>query len=863
MKKIFFSLLAIAAIASCAKTEAVYEGADSEIKLVPVTALQTKANVLAAIDGTEYPTAENFDVYGYWKNVGAGQTYTDGQSYFGGAVEFTNKGNYWGGVTPYYWPKNGALRFAAYSPADLDLAHNQEGDTFSVDGYAQPSNTAETWDFLVAPTSESYTAMTATEKVSVVFEHALSWITLQVKAKDAAAEDVFTIKSVKINGVNTTADFEASMLGQEMVQYESWTNWGTPAEYVVFDGVQGVTAEPTVIETTPAGTLVIPQTTTNVTVVFNQKGVNGTMDMTDMEVNLDLVLNQDNEPWRPGYHYIYTLVFGLDEILINPSVDIWNEYVVGELDPEAINVSTAAQLEAALANEDATKITFQADIAGQFNVPEVAGRTLTIDGNGYELNGSFTLIGNSSYTSATTLFQNINFVAADAADVAVDAFVWGGTLNGDTSTRYPDNVTIKNCTFTATGSAVETVVGAKFWSLKDNLVVEGCTANGLHSLMQLTSCGDATVAVEDVTVENCKNGISLQYAGKTTISNSNITAREYGVRADGCKANTSIVNTTIEAKQPVIVRNVTVDGYVLNVDDKTTLTTAEDYQVIFTAKSDDVAYVAPTASYTFNGPATLKVFPKPAAWVETAEELAAALTADKENIAVVLSADIDLPIASLGQQTGGSGEYKLGGESTKTITIDLGGKTLNITTTYWSGIGAKNADAKIVIKNGTMTSSQATGTWNSYDLTFANCNYEIANVEFSKAIAFTNANKTVVLNDVTINETHDYYAMWISAKGQDVKINGLTINSTGRGIKIDEQYVGAPAKVTMKVENATFKTAKKAAILVKSAAGAAIALNNVDITATPDTVNAVWVDSDSAAYADKVTVTGGNVVVEE
>ena len=90
MKKIFFSLLAIAAIASCAKTEAVYEGADSEIKLVPVTALQTKANVLAAIDGTEYPTAENFDVYGYWKNVGAGQTYTDGQSYFGGAVEFTN-----------------------------------------------------------------------------------------------------------------------------------------------------------------------------------------------------------------------------------------------------------------------------------------------------------------------------------------------------------------------------------------------------------------------------------------------------------------------------------------------------------------------------------------------------------------------------------------------------------------------------------------------------------------------------------------------------------------------------------------------------------------------------------------------------
>ena len=39
MKKIFFSLLAIAALASCAKTEAVYTEADSEIKLAPVASM--------------------------------------------------------------------------------------------------------------------------------------------------------------------------------------------------------------------------------------------------------------------------------------------------------------------------------------------------------------------------------------------------------------------------------------------------------------------------------------------------------------------------------------------------------------------------------------------------------------------------------------------------------------------------------------------------------------------------------------------------------------------------------------------------------------------------------------------------------
>ena len=250
--------------------------------------------------------------------------------------------------------------------------------------------------------------------------------------------------------------------------------------------------------------------------------------------------------------------------------------------------------------------------------------------------------------------------------------------------------------------------------------------------------------------------------------------------------------------------------------------------------------------------------------VASADGLAKVLTGDEKNIHVVLAANIDLPISTLGQQTGGSGEYKLGGEDTESITIDLNGKKLNITTTYWSAIGAKNDNAVFTIKNGSMTSSQATGTWNSYDLTFANCNYEIENVTFDKAIALSNAGKNVALNDVTINETHDYYALWITAEGQTVTVDGLTVNSDGRGIKIDEQYVDAPAKkVTLDVSNATFKTAKKAAIMVKSAAGADITLSNVDITkVAADSINAVWVDEDAAAHADKVTVTGGSVVVE-
>lgn len=278
------------------------------------------------------------------------------------------------------------------------------------------------------------------------------------------------------------------------------------------------------------------------------------------------------------------------------------------------------------------------------------------------------------------------------------------------------------------------------------------------------------------------------------------------------------------------------------------------------AEGPNTNFVAPGYVVEQNGDIYTVSAPK----ATDATSLAAILTADLEEISVILSSDIDLPISSLGSQTPGSGEYKLGSENTKNIIIDLNGNKLNITTSYWSGIGAKNADATITIKNGTMTSSQATGTWNSYDVTFANCNYVINDVVFEKAIAFTNSNKTVSLNNVTINETHDYYAMWISAKGQTVNVKDCSIVSAGRGIKIDEQYVDSPALVTMNIDGTSFETSKKAAVMVKSVAGAVINWgegNNISKVAADDFFE-VWVDSDAAASADKVVVNGAEVKVE-
>ena len=216
---------------------------------------------------------------------------------------------------------------------------------------------------------------------------------------------------------------------------------------------------------------------------------------------------------------------------------------------------------------------------------------------------------------------------------------------------------------------------------------------------------------------------------------------------------------------------------------------------------------------------------------------------------------------------------KWGGKDTKLIIIDgqnvatraaAENYTLTFNTTYRLHIETVNPDAKVILRNLNVTTNKESGTWDIYDIQF-NCNVDIENVNFQKAIAFVKAGQTVTMKNVTINESHDYYAMWISAVGQTVNIDNLVVNSEGRGIKIDEEYLDASevAKVTLNINGADFNTKKKAAIMVKSVAGADITLSNVDIAGVAaDSSNEVWVDEDAANTINKVNVIGGSMIVE-
>ena len=477
------------------------------------------------------------------------------------------------------------------------------------------------------------------------------------------------------------------------------------------------------------------------------------------------------------------------------------------------------------------------------NKDDFEGKTLLLT-NDINLNGyHWTPIGNvTSYPGISFHgtfdgqgYTISNLTASDNAKGYAAAGLFGSLMG------TVKNVTLKNVNIHSTHYAGAVVA----YSSKNGATVENCHVDGgtITSVPEYTGSaydngdnagGIIGYYVTDDKVTNC------------TAKNLTITAyRELG-GITGCGPQSGMTGCSVE--NITLVQDNT-NGY--ETDAVTTIGALGGRDV----QKDNQPYDGEYASAV-----TKKVVGN----VSNAAQLASALTSDAAQIAVALVEDIDLPIASLGQQTGGSGEYKLGGENTESILIDLNDHTLNLTTSYMSKLGAKNDEAVFTIQNGTMTSSTTDGTWDSYDLTFANCNYKIEDVVFEKSIAFTNDYRTATLDNVTINEQNgDFYAMWISAVGQSITIDGLTLSSTGRGIKIDEEYVNNPAKVTLNISNSKFTTVSKAAIMVDSKEGAEINVTNVDIAnVAADPVFTVWVDEDAKDYADKVTVNGALVRTE-
>lgn len=580
MKKLFIAVTAIAAAVACNTAEIV------DLPSNPAIAFENAFIQNASRVGTTTETLEAFDVWAYI-NEKAGTVLTD--------EDVTKANGQWGYANLQYWAPGHEYYFTALAPmnsANWDLEFATDVVSFTnVDG---------TEDLLYATAQVSTMGLQPGEgmaPVALTFDHLLSKVNFTFK-------NGFATDNVKIQVKNVT--MTAVKAAQYTLGATEWTN-ATDADLTLsFGDVETLAsgAAASVADerlTIPTAADYVYNIKFYVDVYFgtvkaiDNREFNSTLTGAAFEIgkayNLSATINQENLE-MPVIEFTLTQVNEWIDQEINGGV-------IGE---EIKVVSTLAELQAALdAATGDTAIAVGADLAGNVLVPELKGATISINGNGHKFDGTFALVGGSTYGEGTTIIENFAFETA--ALNGYDAFIYCNEQNGNT--RYPDNVTIKNCTFKGDANAV----AAKFRSLKGNLVVENVTVEG-HSLLQLASCGTANVIVDGAKV-NAGRGISLGTTGNAVIKNSTFVAASYGIRADGCKANTTIENTTIEAVQPIVVRKVTAtSNYVVNIDDATVLTTAELYQVVFTTGADDAAYVAPAeGTYALNAPAGIICFP--------------------------------------------------------------------------------------------------------------------------------------------------------------------------------------------------------------------------------------------------------------
>ena len=248
--------------------------------------------------------------------------------------------------------------------------------------------------------------------------------------------------------------------------------------------------------------------------------------------------------------------------------------------PDA-TVYTAADLQAALdsATGDAI-IALAGDITEDFELIQKPGVEIVIDGNGHDVEGSIIIDGKSSaIESAGVTIQNVNFKADTNGDFALV-----NLGDGTNTTRYTNNVTIKNCTFDAPASSDPKVVAIKSYTGGDkNLTISGCTVtSNMHSLVQVAN-------VTNLVIENCevysKNGINVNQSPNVTISGCTVDTKGYTVRfgaSSGAVGNVEkylIKNSTLKSAcddgDAAIILRGTAESSTLTIENTTINATTE------------------------------------------------------------------------------------------------------------------------------------------------------------------------------------------------------------------------------------------------------------------------------------------------
>ena len=589
MKKLLVSLLAIAGLVACNQEQTLVQQGPAPMEF----GVASLDNATRAVEDPSL-TLENLEAFDVWAFVDneSGTVLTDEKVFkVDGKWTYMNK---------QYWTPNHVYYFTAIAPSKQDnWEYDGQNKTISF------TNEDGDDDLIFATTSVDTNGTTlgqAMEPVKFQFNHLLSKVRFTF-TNGFATENVF----IAVENVT----MQAPKIGTYFVDGGVWT-LGTETENYAFgsatEGVSGATEvkENGVVAMKAGQTavaanerLTIPTSEYNVS--FKVKHYNGGV----LVAEYDKVSTITGIELEKGKAYNFTASITPDNLeLASIEFDVQEVNAWDEIDV----VGNAFDLQAALdaAPENATTvINLGADIEANVTDVQKPGRKVIIDGCGHKYNGTIKVHGNSNYyADAALTIKNLNFETSTASINCIEALENG-------SERYSSNITVENCTFTATGNAVNTSVGVQVKATR-GVTVKDCTATDMHSLIQAQSCDTGDVKVVNCTVDG-KNGVAFKQVKSATVEGTTITADAYGIRFDGNIDNYGITvkNNNVTATQPFIVRKMTGKNNTIALEGTNTLapTTAEDYQIVITNDSDDQAYVVPTGTYTLTGADNFLVYP--------------------------------------------------------------------------------------------------------------------------------------------------------------------------------------------------------------------------------------------------------------
>lgn len=291
-----------------------------------------------------YSTAEKFNVFGVWHTATFGGWATNASLYMDDATtQYDDTYNGWRPETRYYWPKNGYLTFAAYSPTDAKSASTAityDADGLHIDGFQIAEDNANHIDLMYSKRSynkkkgDGTNTNTPYDEVDLDFKHALSSIHFTAKLAEAYTGTTITLKKISIYGVYTKGDFDEHVNETIPTTYTAspaWTNQSEALDeakaYVYFNGSQVLTDGVFAMKdnASQVDVIALPQTLPANAKIKIEYTINapGASTPEIEQVNIVEIKDLTTKTWEPGKRYIYNMTFSFEEIYFAPEILDW------------------------------------------------------------------------------------------------------------------------------------------------------------------------------------------------------------------------------------------------------------------------------------------------------------------------------------------------------------------------------------------------------------------------------------------------------------------------------------------------------------------------------------------------------------